>query len=157
MENSLKAGVSFGITSGIITTLGLIVGLDTSTNSRLAVLGGVFVIAIADALSDALGMHLSKESEKKSIKSIWESTLSTFFAKFMIALTFIVPVLLLELHTAVFVSVIWGLLLLATLSFAIARSKGANPMKAITEHLSIALFVVIVTFWLGKAVNYLFS
>ena len=62
MKNSLKKGYSFGLTSGIITTLGLIVGLNSSTGSKLVVIGGIITIAIADAMSDALGMHISQES-----------------------------------------------------------------------------------------------
>jgi vacuolar iron transporter family protein len=54
-------GLSFGLTSGVITTLGLIVGLHAGTHSRAAVLGGIFTIAIADSLFDALGIHLAEE------------------------------------------------------------------------------------------------
>jgi len=39
MKHSLKTGFSFGLTSGIITTLGLMVGLHSGTHSRLAVMG----------------------------------------------------------------------------------------------------------------------
>jgi hypothetical protein len=43
------------------------------------ILGGILTIAIADAFSDALGIHLSEESEKiQSGKEIWESTASKF-------------------------------------------------------------------------------
>ena len=52
MHHSIQVGLSFGLTSGIITTLGLMVGLASGTNSRLAVIGGVATIAVADALSD---------------------------------------------------------------------------------------------------------
>jgi hypothetical protein len=40
MNDSIKKGFGFGLTSGVITTLGLIVGLHSSTNSTLAVIGG---------------------------------------------------------------------------------------------------------------------
>ena len=53
--HSVTVGLSFGLTSGIITTLGLMVGLYSGTHSRLAVLGGILTIAIADSFSDALG------------------------------------------------------------------------------------------------------
>ena len=62
MKHSLKVGFSFGLTSGIITTLGLMVGLNYGTSSKLAVIGGILTIAIADASSDALGIHISEES-----------------------------------------------------------------------------------------------
>jgi hypothetical protein len=104
MRHSLKIGLIFGLTSGIITTIGLIVGLHAGTHSRLVVIGGVLTIAIADAFSDALGIHVSEESENRHInKEIWESTLSTFIAKFVFASTFIAPLLLFELATAIIV------------------------------------------------------
>ena len=52
MRHSLQVGFSFGITSGIITTLGLMVGLSSGTHNKLAVVGGILTIAIADSLSD---------------------------------------------------------------------------------------------------------
>ena len=65
MNHSWKVGFSFGITSGIITTLGLMVGLNASTHSKLVVLGGILTIAIADSLSDAMSIHVTEESENK--------------------------------------------------------------------------------------------
>ena len=63
MKDSLRTGISFGLTSGIITTLGLMVGLHSGTHSRVIVIGGILTIAIADAFSDALGIHISEESK----------------------------------------------------------------------------------------------
>ena len=154
MKHSLKTGFSFGSTSGIITTLGLMVGLHSGTNSKVAVLGGILMIAIADAFSDALGIHISEESENRHIaKEIWESTVSCFFSKFIFALTFIIPVLLFNLSTAIAVSIIWGLSLLSVLSFIIAKQQKANPWKVITEHLIIALVVVVVTHYVGDRIS----
>ena len=62
-KHSLEVGLSFGITSGIITTLGLMVGLHSGTHSKVTVIGGILTIAIADSFSDALGIHISEESE----------------------------------------------------------------------------------------------
>ncbi len=150
MNHSLKIGFIFGLTSGIITTLGLIVGLDAGTHSRLAVIGGVLTIAIADAFSDALGIHISEESEIKHVKrEIWESTFSTFLAKFFFASTFIVPVLLLPLSTAIIVGVVWGLSLLGILSFFIAREQKVKPWKVMGEHLAIAAAVIVLTHYVG--------
>ena len=67
-------------------------------------------IAVADALSDALGIHIAEESKNNGkVSEIWESTIATFLAKFLIAMTFVVPVLLLPLEEAMTVSVGWGL------------------------------------------------
>jgi len=150
MKHSLKTGFSFGLTSGIITTLGLMVGLHSGTHSKRVVLGGILIIAIADAFSDALGIHISEESENKHItKEIWQSTISTFISKFVFTLTFIIPVSLLELSTAIVVSIIWGLSMLCILSFRIAKEQKARPWKVIIEHLIIALVVIVITHYLG--------
>lgn len=151
-------GFSFGITSGIITTLGLIVGLDSSTHSSLVVIGGILIIAIADALSDALGMHISEEAENKhSVKEIWKSTLFTFMSKFIFALTFIISFLLFSLSTAVIISIIWGLSLIFIFSYYLAIKEKISRYKVISEHLSIAILVIILTHYVGDIVRIFFS
>jgi len=156
MNHSLKVGFSFGLTSGIITTLGLMVGLNAGTHSKLVVLGGILTIAIADAMSDALGIHVSEESEgKHTHKEIWQSTLATFFTKFIFALTFVVPVLLFELSTAVIVAVVWGLLVLSVQSFHIAKKN--EKLKVIFEHLLIAVVVILATHFVGKWISGFFG
>ena len=158
MKHSIRTGFSFGLTSGIITTLGLMVGLHSGTHSKLAVIGGVLTIAIADAFSDALGIHVSEESENKhSPKEIWEATVSTFSSKFVFALTFIVPVLLLDLSTAVVVSVIWGLSMLGVLSFAIAKGQKVRAWKIVAEHLIIAAIVIVIAHYVGHWISSTFG
>jgi vacuolar iron transporter family protein len=150
MKSSWKTGLSFGLTSGVITTLGLMVGLHSGTHSRAIVIGGILTIAIADAMSDALGIHLAEESKNSGpTMQIWEATIATFFAKLIIALTFVVPVLVFPLTAAVIVSVAWGLLLLATLSFFLARAQQIAPWRVIGEHLLIGVSVVGITHELG--------
>jgi len=154
MKKSIKKGFSFGLTSGIITTLGLIVGLYSITESKLAILGGILVIAIADALSDAMGIHVSEESDKKnSKKEIWEATISTLFSKFIFALSFAVPILLFSLGIAVIVNIIWGIFLMTTLSYIIGKRNGDVPYKVILEHLVITIFVIAITYYVGRGVR----
>ena len=63
-----------------------------------------------------------------------------------------VPVLLLPLSVAVAVSVVWGMLILALLSYLIARDQGQSASKTIGEHLLIAIVVIAVTHWVGHMV-----
>jgi len=151
MNHSLKVGFSFGLTSGIITTLGLMVGLSSGTSSRITVIGGILTIAIADSLSDAMGIHISEESENKhTTKEIWESTIATLASKFVFALSFIIPVLLFsDLSTAVIVSIIWGLSVLSILSYSLAIKQNKKPWRPIAEHLIIAILVIILTHYVG--------
>jgi len=158
MDHSLKTGFSFGITSGIITTLGLIVGLHAANPSRPVIIGGILTIAIADAFSDALGIHVSEESENRhTTKDIWASTFSTFLAKFTIALTFIIPIILLPLTTAIIVSISWGLSLLAIFSYSISKQQKSKSWKVVSEHLLIALMVITITYYAGDWISATFQ
>ena len=146
MKRAVTTGVSFGLTSGTITTLGLIVGLHAGTHSPLAVIGGILTIAVADALSDALGMHIAEESRAdRTIRQIWLATFATFVTKFFMALSFIVPILVLELGSAIVLSVAWGFSIITLLSWALARAQHVPPWKVIGEHLLIAAVVVAAT------------
>jgi len=150
-NDSLRMGVSFGITSAIITTLGLMVGLNSGTGSRMVVLGGILTIAIADAFSDALGIHITEESEgEHSSKEIWQSTIFTFLAKLIFALTFVIPVLLFTLSNAVIINIVWGLSVLGVFSFMIAKGQKESPFKVVSEHLVIAVLVLLITNYLGE-------
>lgn len=154
MKASWKTGLSFGLTSGVITTLGLMVGLHAGTHSQAVVLGGILTIAVADALSDAMGIHLAEESKNSGPAShVWEATLATFAAKFMIAGTFVVPVLTRPLDQAIVISIVWGLFLLTALSFFVARAQSIAPWKVIGEHLLIVLCVVAITHAIGDWVQ----
>jgi len=158
MKHSYKIGFRFGLTSGIITTIGLMVGLHSGTHSKLVIIGGILTIAIADAFSDALGIHISEESENKHMpKEIWQSTIATFVSKFVFALAFILPVLLLELSIALVISIIWGLSILCLLSFIIAKEQKKRPWKVIAEHLIIALIVIVATHYAGNWISKTFG
>lgn len=149
MNHSILKGVGFGLTSGIITTLGLMVGLQSGTHSKTVIIGGVMVIALADAFSDALGIHISEEFKSKNNRHIWISTLATFLSKLIFALTFIIPILLFSLTTAIIVSIIWGLSLIMLFSYYIAKKKKEKPLAIIVEHLAIAIMVIIISNFIG--------
>lgn len=158
MKTSIKKGFGFGITSGIITTLGLIIGLYSTTKSVMIILGGIIIIAIADSLSDALGMHISEETNhRNSRRKIWEATASTFLFKFIFALSFIIPFLIFDLGRAIIANIIWGIVLLSVFSYYIAKSRHQSKAKSIFEHLIIAVAVIIATHYVGQLVNFIFE
>ena len=151
MKRSIRTGLGFGLNSGVITTLGMMVGLSASTHSRLAVIGGIIAIAISDAFSDAVGIHISEEAEHRhSEREIWEATISTLVSKFGIALTFVIPILAFELRTAILASVGWGLALVVVYSYYLAVRQGVRPSKVLLEHVTIVILVIIITHYVGK-------
>jgi len=154
IKDSFKVGLGFGVTSGVMTTLGLLIGLYSGTNSQLIVIGGILTIAVADAFADSLGVHISREFESRcSTIDLWEATISTFFTKFFVALTFVIPVLLFSLRNAVIVSIIWGLSLIAAFSFLIEIRPGKSRFKIVFEHLLTASIVIVISNFVGYIIR----
>ena len=149
-SDGARTGLFFGATSGVITTIGLIVGLNSGTNSMTAVIGGILVIAVADSMSDALGIHLAEEADPDTDHShVWSATITTFLAKFLFAISFVIPLLLLPLGPAVVASVLWGMLVIIVLSYFLARSQNESPLSIIAEHVGIAIVVVVCSHFIG--------
>jgi VIT1/CCC1 family predicted Fe2+/Mn2+ transporter len=153
---SVLRGLSFGLTSGVLTTLGLMVGLNSGTGSDEAVAAGVLTIAITDALSDSLGVHVSEESTGAGTREIWVATIATFLTKFLFALTFLVPVVLFPLGTAVLVSIAWGAVVLIAFSWYIAHQNGDLARVVIGEHLLIGGLVLLSGQLAGAGIDRLF-
>lgn len=148
---------SFGATSAIITCLAFIIGLAKSDNPKLAIIGSLLVIAIADNISDSLGIHIYQESDLKKSEVVRTSTIFNFITRFFVIFIFIILVYLLPLLYASILSIIWGIFLLIVLSYYIAREQKANPYKAITEHVAIAVVVIIISNYLSEWILYIFS
>lgn len=156
MKKSALKGFAFGLTSGIITTLGMMIGLYSGTESKSVIIGGIASIAIADSFSDALGIHISEESGNNTEKEVWKATSTTFFSKLIFASSFIIPTVIFELKTAISISIIYGLSLLAILSYFIAKENKEKKSNVIIEHLSIAILVIILTYYIGRFINTIF-
>ena len=158
-SHQLLTGISFGLTSAVITSLGMIVGLNSATSSRLAVGAGIIVMAVADGLADAMGLHLAEESEiengkvKHTPKEVWLTTAVTFFSVSGFCSTFAIPILLFPMKLAVFLAISWGILLLVILNFYIARIKKERPLKLILQHILLAIFVIAISYEIGNLIK----
>ena len=138
--------------------MGLMVDINAITDSRIAVLGIIFTLAIADSMSDALGIHMAEEARTYSTtQSIWLATFTTFITKAVITLTFTLPVLLLNLKLAILISIIWGILLISSLSYKVAIDSHQNPIKVISEHLMLAFVVIVLSNFMGEWIVSSFS
>jgi VIT1/CCC1 family predicted Fe2+/Mn2+ transporter len=155
MKHSSKVGIAFGTTSGIITTLGLIVGLTASDASKAIITSGVLIIAFADAFSDALGIHTSEETETTHTKNeVWASTFSTYFSKLLIALSFLIPISFFSSNLALIISIVWATLLLSLLNYVISPPE--KRWQKISEHLFISLVVIVTGFLIGQYIREVF-
>jgi VIT1/CCC1 family predicted Fe2+/Mn2+ transporter len=130
------------------------VGLYSTTNSTLIVIGGILTIALADALSDSVAIHVAVESQiKYTIRDVWETTIATFFYKLIFAIIFIPPFLLLPLEKAVLLSILMGLDIIFINSLILARMREVSAQKIISEHLILTLLVITASYFIGLAVS----
>lgn len=126
------------------------VGLSSGTGLKLAVLGGIITIAIADSFSDALGIHVVEEAKKtNSLKQVWEATIATLLSKLVFSATFIIPVLFFDLGTAIVIGAIWGFFLLTLISISIAKEQKIAAWKMVAEHITIAAVVIAISHYAG--------
>lgn len=154
MKRAIKTGVSFGLSSVVLTVLGSVVGINATTSSKLAVIGAVVMIAIADAVSDSLAIHISEESDKNNTnKQVWRSTFATLITKFIVAITFVIPVIFLPLNQAILVDIIWGLILMTGISYYIAKEQKKPAWKVIGEHVGIGIIIILVTNFIGGQIG----
>jgi VIT1/CCC1 family predicted Fe2+/Mn2+ transporter len=65
--------------------------------------------------------------------------------------------MLLELSTAMVVSILWGLVVLTILNVGIAREQKTSSWKMVTEHLFIALLVIVITHYAGDWISSTFG
>ena len=158
LSHQAITGLSFGLTTAVITSLGMIVGLWSATSSKLAVIAGIIIMAIADGLSDAVSLHTAEEAEvekekiKHTKKEIWLTTLFTFLAVSSFSLTFAIPILVFPFKTAIFVAIFWGFFLLICLNLYIAKLRKEKPIKLISEHIFLALFVILISYFIGSQI-----
>lgn len=151
-------GAAFGLTTAVITSLGILVGMYSATSSKLAVVAAIVIMAIADGLSDAVSLHTVEEAEvekgenKHSVKEIWLTTVIAFTAVCGFTLTFAIPVLIFPLKIAIPAAIVWGMALLIVLNLFIAKIKNERPAKLIIEHVLLAIFVIIISYLVGNLI-----
>jgi len=124
-------------------------GLHSEPNAKISIIGGILVIALADNISDSFGIHIYQESENIESREVWTSTIFNFIARFIVSLSFIALILILPLNAAIISSIIWGLVLLAVVSYMVAKNEAANPYLSILTHLLIAVAVIFLSNLVG--------
>ena len=151
MKEDLKklTNISFGSTSGIITNISLVIGLGSVNVSKLAIIGSLLVIGIADNISDSLGIHMYKESESAGLKESLISTIGNFFSRLIISLSFIGIIAFFPMTQAIVITLIWGLVLLSGLSYLIAKNNLDKPFIEILKHIIVAVIVIAASRYVG--------
>jgi len=141
-----------GSSAAIITNASLIVGLGSTGAGKGPILGGLLTIALADNISDSLGIHLYKESEGCGVRLSALATGLNFLSRLLVSLSFVAVVLILPLSQAILVGIVWALLLLIFISYLITKSDHENSISEIIKHVLVAVFVIVLSRCVGSLI-----
>ena len=141
--------LSYGGTAAIVTGMGLVVAFDAGTSSKAALVSSLLVVAIADNLADSLAIHVYQESENLPSRRAFRSTVANYVTRLMVAGSFALLALLTPAHSLVPVVLAWGMALLCTLTYFVARGRRVSPGLEVIKHLAVAIVVIIVSRVIG--------
>jgi len=133
-----------------VTSVGLIVGFNAAEAQKGTLVGGLLIIAIADNLTDSLSIHVYQESELLPGRTAFTETVSNFATRLGVSLSFIVLVAVASLSVAAVASVIWGLILLTTLTSLVAKERGVRLLPEVGKHMAVACAVILVSVAIGS-------
>jgi hypothetical protein len=141
--------MSYGGTAAIVTGMGLVVAFDAGTTAKATLVGSLLVVAIADNLADSLAIHVYQESENLETREAFRSTVANYVTRLVIAASFVALALVVPARSLVPAVVAWGMALLCTLTYFVARARGAAPGLEVVKHLAVAAFVIVVSKVIG--------
>ncbi|MBL0311584.1 MAG: hypothetical protein IPP78_02485 [Holophagaceae bacterium] len=145
--------ISYGGTAAIATSMALVSGLGAAGATKPVVASALLIAALADNLTDSLSIHIFQESEHLDQKEAFASTVTNFATRLLVCLSFILLVGLLPVSVAVGGIIAWGMLLLAALTFLVARERKVGALLEVVKHLLVATSVVLVSSAIGHWIS----
>ena len=149
--------ISYGGTAAIVTSTALIIGLIAANATKPVIISALLIAALADNLTDALSIHIYQESEQLDKKEALTGTITNFFTRLLFGVSFVLLVALVPLPHVAKAAFIWGILLLAVLTYLVAGERKVKPLPEILKHLAVAFAVVTVSRMIGHWIAPLFG
>ena len=145
--------ISYGGTAAVVTSMALIDGLSAAQATKPVVISALLIAALADNLTDALSIHIFQESEQLNQADAFAGTLANFVTRLLLSISFVALVGLLPPGYAAKVATTWGMLLLAILTYLVARERKVKPLPEVLKHLLVAAAVIIASGAIGHWVG----
>jgi hypothetical protein len=145
--------VSVGTASAIVTSMGVIIGFGVASISKPTIIAGLLIVGLADNVTDSLSIHIYQESERLEHHAAFRATIGNFAARLIISLSFVFLAFTFSSAAMILVCLIWGALLLATLTWFVAKNRNANVMTETLKHLAVAAVVIAASLVTGTLIN----
>lgn len=145
--------ISYGGTAAVVTSMALINGLVAADATRPVIVSTLLIAALADNLTDTLSIHIYQESEQLNKKDALTGTVTNFLTRLLFGISFILLVGLFPLPYIGKAAIIWGMLLLAVLTYLVARERNVKPLPEVLIHLLAASVVITVSMMIGHYIG----
>ena len=122
--------------------MALVIGLDAASSTRVTIVAGLLIFALADNLTDSLSIHVYQESERLDERAAFRATVTNFATRLGLSVGFVLIVMLVPAPMTVIAALVWGGSVLATLTTLLARDRGVSVGAEIGKHFALAVVVI---------------
>ena len=144
-----RQGAVFGFMEGIVMLMGVLIGLAATGERRIAVIG-VLVAGVADAFANTAGFYASEESEKiHTKKEIALSSLFCLISTIAATAIILVPLIFLEMKTAIYFSFAVAIVTLLFIGLYISRQTKQEPWKVVAKYITMGVITAFATHYAG--------
>lgn len=134
-KKEIQQGISYGIISGTLTTIGIILGFIHSNGiKKKIILTAIISAVIADSISDGYSIYFSNKTIFNDNKQAIKGGVVTFAIKLSVGLTFCLPFIFSNnIITSIYICIIWSYILLFLDSLYIAKIKHYDSIQTRNE------------------------
>ncbi len=149
--------MTYGLTSGIMTSSGMLIGVYFAMPSKLAVASSMMALAVSDSLSEAYSMYNAKLAEGMSQRNAVRHGLYTMNGNVVIPVLFLMPIFLLPLTSAIYLNLSFSAAILICLSTLDSLATQRPIVKKASKTLALAILIVGLSTLAGKLVTKIFT
>ena len=139
----MMSRVSYGGTAAVVTSMALISGLSSADATNAIIVSAILIAAFADNLTDSLSIHIFQESEQLEQINAFTGTITNFIVRLFLCISFALLVIITPIKDVAIVTIVWGMFILAIITYLIACERKVNPLPEVIKHLLVASAVVL--------------
>ena len=152
IEKGGRQGAVFGFMEGVVMLMGVLIGLATTGDRRIAVLG-VLAAGVADAFANSAGFHVSEEAEGiHTAKEVRLSTLWCLLGTIASTIAIIIPLILLPLNVAIYFALAIAIITLMLIALYVSKYHRIKRWRLIIEYVLIGVVAAIAAHYIGKLI-----
>lgn len=161
-------GIAFGLMDGLITMLGIIMGISTATqSSKMVIIAGI-VGGVANGFANSIGLYASELAERgqqiqdkkrgfethvHTMSEIVIASVLAFIACIFALVIPITPFFFINISSSIALAFALSLTLLFLLGYEVGRISDEDGVQSGTKYAFAGLFGAVVCFFIGEVLR----